>query len=87
MWRSCFYNVNLKLLLVLQCNVVGVSVIPSTFEHLDVGVDVIAPRTIPKGEAIEAYYGSLVYPDLSKMLLLIRDDGEGTMALLISTFN
>lgn len=57
----------------------------STVVHVNVGFGVFAARIVSRGKTIEASCGSLVYTDLSKRQLLIKEYRDGTMAVLIST--
>lgn len=69
------------MLLALECGVVGVSVRPFTVKNPNAGLGLFAALTISKGNTIEEYYGSLEYRDHSEHHLLMKECGDGTMAV------
>lgn len=73
--------------LALECGVVGVNVRPWTAEHPNMSHSVIFARTIWNEEKIEAYYGTLVYTDLSKLLVSMSKDVMGTIIVLVMTYH
>lgn len=87
MWRSCFPDVDVKAMIELECGVVWVYLMQTTIEHTNSGLGVFPTRAFLIVEAIRVYYGSLVYHDLFKELLWMKEYDEGTMAVLTSTFN
>lgn len=50
----------------------GITVIPPTVDHSNVGLGVFAARTVSRGGTIGAYYASLEYTDLFKQLLSVK---------------
>lgn len=59
---------------------------PSTAGHPDKGFGLFVVRTVSNDETIRAYYDPLVYTDLSKQCLLMKEYGKETLTVLISTF-
>lgn len=65
----------------------GVNLIPWKVKHLHADIGVFVTCTISEDETIGAYYGLLVYINLSKRLLSMKECDEGEQAVSIITLN
>lgn len=81
-----FYEEDGEGMLSLECEVIRVNIMHSRVERPNADLCVFSARAISKVKTIGAYYSPFTYTDLPKQTLPMKEYGEGTTGVKMSTF-